>query len=508
MATHAEKLAQSLDALEALCKEGRTAIRSRDLTRTHRERLLAAGFLQEVMKGWYICTRPDLAGGESTSWYVSYWGFCYDYLNARLNNDWCLSPEQSLRLHAGNWTIPQQLVVRSGRGSNTIVSLPHETSLLPVRASVPKKADRVELDGLRVYSIAAALIAVSPDFFRSHETDARAALTRITDASEILPPLLEQGQTTIAGRLAGAFHNIQRPRIAEDIAKAMQAAGHQIRIRDPFSNEYAASLAPSLEPPHVQRLRLLWLTMREAVIARFPTAPTTPMDTAAYLRSVEETYATDAYHSLSIEGYQVSRELIERVRAGDWAPDASESDRNQRNAMAAKGYWLAFQRVQDSLRRVLSGENPGVVADQDHGDWYRELFAPSVSAGVIAPKDLAGYRNGPVFIRQSRHVPPRCEAVRDLMPVFFQMLAAETSAAVRVVLGHFVFVNIHPYMDGNGRIGRFLMNTMLAAGGYPWLVIPVEKRDAYMASLETASVEGDIVPFTGFLRELVEGSNR
>ena len=36
---------------------------------------------------------------------------------------------------------------------------------------------------------------------------------------------------------------------------------------------------------------------------------------------------------------------------------------------------------------------------------------------------------------------------------------------MRVVLGHFVFVYIHPYMDGNGRMGRFLMNAMLATPG-------------------------------------------
>jgi Fic family protein len=46
------------------------------------------------------------------------------------------------------------------------------------------------------------------------------------------------------------------------------------------------------------------------------------------------------------------------------------------------------------------------------------------------------------------------------------------SHSVRVVLGHFVFVYIHPYIDGNGRMGRFLMNLMLASGGYPWAVIP------------------------------------
>ena len=60
-----------------------------------------------------------------------------------------------------------------------------------------------------------------------------------------------------------------------------------------------------------------------------------------------------------------------------------------------RGYWLAFQAVQKSLRRVLRGENPGAVAEEDHGAWYREMFAPSVTAGLLRPADLAGYRNAP-----------------------------------------------------------------------------------------------------------------
>ena len=48
------------------------------------------------------------------------------------------------------------------------------------------------------------------------------------------------------------------------------------------------------------------------------------------------------------------------------------------------------------------------------------------------------------------------------------------------------------------------MNTMLAAGGYPWIVIPVEKRSEYMNALESASVTQDIVPFTKFLDNLID----
>ena len=49
------------------------------------------------------------------------------------------------------------------------------------------------------------------------------------------------------------------------------------------------------------------------------------------------------------------------------------------------------------------------------------------------------------------------------MPVFFDLLKAEDDPTVRIVLGHFIFVFIHPFLDGNGRIARFLMNVMMAA---------------------------------------------
>jgi Fic family protein len=102
------------------------------------------------------------------------------------------------------------------------------------------------------------------------------------------------------------------------------------------------------------------------------------------------------------------------------------------------------------------------------------------------------------------HVPLNREAVRDAMPALFELLREEEHPTVRVVLGHFVFVYIHPYRDGNGRLGRFLMNLMMAAGGYPWTVIPVMERKPYMESLERASVGEDIRPFVNFLASLVK----
>src|SRR5208337_1997892 len=84
MAPPPEKLAQSLEILGKLqISNGAAAIRARDLSRTHRERLLANGFLQEVIKGWYIPRRPDEVKGESTAWYASFWQFAAAYLESR-----------------------------------------------------------------------------------------------------------------------------------------------------------------------------------------------------------------------------------------------------------------------------------------------------------------------------------------------------------------------------------------------------------------------------------------
>jgi hypothetical protein len=504
MATPQEKLAESLEALRELQNRGVVAIRAADLSRAHRERLLKNGFLQEVMKGWYISARPDGTTGESTAWYASFWAFCAAYLRERFGNEWCLSPEQSLSLHASNLAVPPQLVVRTPRGGNKPTALPHGTSLLDLRAAVPDEKDIEMKDGLRLFSLPAALIASSPAFFERNSTDARAALAIIRDASEVLDRLLEGGHTKIAGRLAGAFRNIGRGRIADDVANAMRAAGYDVREQDPFTSKINLALPRREASPYAGRIRLMWQHMRGSVIEKFPGPPGRPKNLGAYLKHVQEVYVTDAYHSLSIEGYRVSPALIERVRSGTWNPDANEQDREHRNALAARGYWLAFQAVQKSSRRVLAGDNPGAVAEEDHSVWYREMFAPTVTAGLLRRADLAGYRNAPVYIRRSMHVPPNSEAVRDAMPVFFEMLTQEPEPSVRVVLGHFIFVYIHPYMDGNGRIGRFLMNVMLAAGGYPWTVVPLERRDAYMAALEEASVRQNIVPFANFLAHLVE----
>ena len=507
MVAPSEKLAQSLEQLQKLQNErGIAVVRANNLSRTHKERLAANGFLREVIKGWYISTRPEEKEGDTTSWYISFWYFVSVYLESRFGYDWCLSPEQSLLLHSGNRTVPKQLLVRSPKAQNNVVKLLHGTSLFDLKLNIPPQNERDEIDGNQLYSLAAGLISCSQEFFTKNSTDARICLSMIKNPSDLLSILLNGGHSVVAGRLSGAFRNIGNNRFADDIVKTMKSAGFDVRETDPFTEKITLSFGGRESSPYATRIRLMWSQMRETVIKYFPGSTGLPTDKNAFLKKIDEQYISDAYHSLSIEGYNVTPELIERVRSRNWNPNDNEYDNRQKDAMAARGYWQAFQNVKESIQAVLDGKNPGEVADDDHGTWYRELFAPGVTAGIIKATDLAGYRNSQVYIKGANHVPPNQSAVRDAMPILFELLKEEQEPGVRAVLGHFIFVYIHPYMDGNGRIARFLMNVMLASGGYSWIVIPVEKRKGYMAALEKASASHEIDDFVNFIAGLVKES--
>jgi fido (protein-threonine AMPylation protein) len=507
MATPHEKLAASLAELEKLQQGGRRVFRSRQLGRVHRERLVQHGFLRPIVKGWLVACSPGDDPGDTTPWYASFWGFCACYANERFGDGWHLSPEQSLLLNAENTVVPRQVILYSPKGTNNSLELLFGTSLYDLKASEwPKPTELLVRDQLRVLTSAAALVRVSEAFFTRNPVEAQVALLGIGGASELLPQLLDGGHSVVAGRLAGAFRRVGRPETADEIGSAMNRAGYDVRETDPFAAEQTIGLLESCLAPIVGRIRALWMSMRPTVIEALPSPPGLPERSAAYLRFVDEIYPSDAYHSLSIEGYQVTPELIERVREGAWSPDDDTTDRRSRDALVARGYWQAFGRVKQTVASILREANAGKLVRTAHREWYRELFAPCVAAGMIPAAVLAGFRNGPVYIRGSRHVPPRAEVVVDAMNTTFELLEQEPEASVRAVLGHWLFGYVHPYPDGNGRIARFVMNAMLASGGYPWTVIPVDERARYMAALERASVHADIEPFAAFVAECVRRS--
>lgn len=478
-------------------------LKSASLSRADREILMKSGYLRGICKGWYLLSKPTEKLGESTAWYASFWDFLSVYLDDRFGTDYCLSAPSSIDAHTGANIIPTQVIVLTAHGGKMILELPHKTSVL-VYQDAGNIPDIVEVvNGARVMPLALALCRVSPSFFESQPLNAEIAVRAVKSVDDLARVFLEMYSPTLADRLAGAYLFLGDNERANQIISAAEAAGMRCRPKNPFAKPTPILNGPTrLSSPYVGRIQALFKTLREPVMDVFKDMPAKPVaDPEEYLQKVDSVYEQDAYNSLSIEGYRVTPELIAKIRSGNWNPDGNLADKEQKDAMAAKGYLTAFQLAHKSVRRVLKGESAGSVARKDYQGWYRGLFSETVKAGLLQPADLAGHRNSPVYIRTSRHVPLPYTAVSDVMTALFDLLETEEHAIVRAVLGHWLFGFIHPYNDGNGRVARFLMNVMMASGGYPWTIVRLTRRAEYLAALEAASVEQNIVPFANFIRE-------
>ncbi len=276
--------------------------------------------------------------------------------------------------------------------------------------------------------------------------------------------------------------------------------GYKIKPNNPFSIDEASS-PKRIQSPYQARIFSLWKNFRNVVIDNFPEPRSKIIDIEPYLSHIDEIYQNDAYNSLSIEGFKVEDELIASVCRDDWNPENNQKDNDKKNALAARGYFEAFLEVKESIKLILNEKNPGKIIEKDLSKWYESLFNPFVKAKILQPNDLFGYRKHQVYIKNSRHIPLPDHALVYAMDALFDCLKDEQHPAVRAVLGHFLFGFIHPYMDGNGRLARFLMNAMLASGGYPWTIVEVKRRKEYLDAFEEASVKGNIKSLTIFLAD-------
>lgn len=504
MASIQERLADSLKVLKKYqdTHENLVINGQQELGTIHTKRLVQNGYLQPVIKGWYIPSFPG-SEGDTTVWYASYWNFIVAYANKRFGENWCLTAEESLSFYAGETVAPCQLIIRTPKGSNNVISLMFGDSLMDITASLPKQIEVDKQYGVHLYPLAEALVFCSPQYFKAEALNARTCLFALKDASEILKIVTEEGNTTRAARIVGALRSIGRKDMADEIENLMLRLGYELRQENPFEDNSSVLFERQLSP-YATRIKLLWEEMRAQILCLELPQPALPLNHEEILSNMEANYVKDSYHSLSIEGYRVTEGLIEQVKSGKWDPKANALDADRKNALAARGYYQAFNAVKESVKKVFEDANAGEVFSKDHDTWHFELFQPCITAGIVTISDLIGYRSHQVYIKGSKHTPLNPDAVRDAMPMLCELMEQESNSVVRAILGHFFFAYIHPYMDGNGRTARFILNMMLVTGGYHWTVIPVEKRQEYMAALEEASIRRDITAFAKFIIGLLQ----
>lgn len=123
--------------------------------------------------------------------------------------------------------------------------------------------------------------------------------------------------------------------------------------------------------------------------------------------------------------------------------------------------------------------------------------------------DNAGkYRTINVIISGAKHNPPDHLHIAQEMEDLLKWYNSEVNIhpVEKAARLHADFVKIHPFIDGNGRTSRLLMNLELMKSGFPPAVLPVEKRLAYYESLDIAHTKNDYEPFFALIAEIVEQS--
>ena len=117
------------------------------------------------------------------------------------------------------------------------------------------------------------------------------------------------------------------------------------------------------------------------------------------------------------------------------------------------------------------------------------------------------YRNNAVYISGSKHIPPQpylvSEKMEELM-LWYNNESKNIHPIERAAILHGEFVSIHPFIDGNGRTARLLLNFELMKNNYPAIIIEIEEREKYFDALEVGNLSGNWDKFTEFVREKCE----
>jgi Fic family protein len=185
------------------------------------------------------------------------------------------------------------------------------------------------------------------------------------------------------------------------------------------------------------------------------------------------------YDTNRIEGSTLSlRETADLLDHGITPPKRPLAD-----VLEAEAHREVFRRMLEtrkdlSLQLILS--------------WHHGLFSRT-------KPDIAGsLRDYQVYISGVKYIPPSPVEVYPLLAERFEWYRRDQRRLHPVELAavlHLKFESIHPFGDGNGRVGRLMMNYVLHRKGWPMLNIPYEKRRGYYSALERSQRKQDDDPF-------------
>ena len=178
-------------------------------------------------------------------------------------------------------------MVCSPKGTNHTNKLLFGTSLYDLKVpEMPTASDLVMRDGLRLFSPPASLVAVAETFFARNPVESQVVLGSLADASDLLRLLLNGGNSTKAGYLAGALRQIGRGGLADEILSAMKSVGYDVRESNSFEAGQVLATPRRTVAPIAGRVQMMWESMRGAVVSIFPKAPGLPKQERAQIKEL------------------------------------------------------------------------------------------------------------------------------------------------------------------------------------------------------------------------------
>ena len=180
-------------------------------------------------------------------------------------------------------------------------------------------------------------------------------------------------------------------------------------------------------------------------------------------RDLQEIAIAFTYNTNAIEGSTITPEEARLILEDKVAPNKPIRDIRETESHAAV-FWQMLKTEEPLSGRLLL-------------KWHKNIFRET-------RPDIAGrFRN--YSVRVGSYVAPDWSEVESLMEQIVTFAKQSTLNSVEVAArAHYMFEKVHPFGDGNGRVGRLLMNYILWKNGYPMLIIEYAKRKSYYQALE------------------------
>lgn len=216
------------------------------------------------------------------------------------------------------------------------------------------------------------------------------------------------------------------------------------------------------------------------------------------LKNLEEWFTVElTYSSNAIEGNTLSR--IETAEVIERGVKAVISGKPLQDLLEARNHAQALAFVKN-LAKQRKGHQ--FITENDIKAIHKIILTG------INDNWAGKYRRSEVFIRGSDAEFPLPNAIPYALQEFITWIQGQQAThAVRVAAdAHFKFVSIHPFLDGNGRTSRLLMNLILTMHGYPMTVIRNEDRAKYLATFDEARNNQNMQPFYTLVELAVERS--